>query len=145
MLRLAAIALAVVAELTRIGQQHSCIFAGVLTTKVLHRLGHLKAYPMTVRAFIFNPQLYEWVKANDFDDVGEREAEWSALGGRGVSLGEGRADTVPSNKWLGHMAVILPDYFGDRHAMLDLTMPQAQKLEWGLRLPPMLGGFLNRS
>lgn len=129
------IVMGTVNELTRIGEHHSCIFAGAVLTRVLHRKGFPKAYPMTVRAFILNPRLYEWVKINGFDFNG-REKEWIALGGMGISLSAGRKEDTPDLKWLGHLAVILPNFFDDRHAMLDLTVTQADQPQWGVILRP---------
>ena len=137
MQQLVPIAGGVIDELKRLGEQNSCIFAGALLTRVLHRRGFAKAYPMTVRAHILNPPLVEWMKSNDFS-LKEKEKEWMALGGRGIALGTGREDLVPSNKWFGHMAVIVPNHFEDRHAMLDLTVTQAHKPEWGINLVPMI-------
>jgi hypothetical protein len=129
---------AVVGELERVGEQHSCIFAGALLAKVLNRLNMGEAHPLTVRAFIMNPQLLEWVKANGFAFNSENEKKWTALGGHGITLGYGPEGSLPADRWMGHLAVILPNLFGDRHAMFDLTAPQATKPDWGINLAPVI-------
>lgn len=135
---IAQIAAKTVDELKRLGLQHSCVYAGALLTQVLHCRGFSTAYPLTVRAFVLNPELHTWAKANHFVIDGSTEERWSAVGGRFVALGEGRAETVPTGKWLGHLAVVIPNYFGHRHAFLDLTVPQVNQPQWKIVLPSVV-------
>jgi hypothetical protein len=44
---------------------------------------------------------------------------------------------VPEGKWLGHLVVIVSGAFGEQHALLDLTITQADQPEWGLHLQPL--------
>ena len=59
--------------------------------------------------------------------------QWEADGCRGVAIGV-ETPTMTAGKWAGHLAVVIRNQFGDRHAVLDLTLPQANKPEWGINL-----------
>src|SRR3954454_3162482 len=51
-------------ELVRTGEQHSCIFGGAALGEVFKRIGYTSAYPLTVRAVIFNPPFSAKIKAS---------------------------------------------------------------------------------
>ena len=133
--KLLPIATATHTELQKIGLHHSCIFAGAVLTEILHRSGYPAAYPVTIRGFILNPELREWAIANDFNISDETEAEWRQLGGRLVDFAAGPVTPENEEKWHGHLGVVIPHYFGDRNALLDLTIPQINNSEWKIVLP----------
>jgi len=44
---------------------------------------------------------------------------------------------ISADRWAGHLAVIIPNHFGDRHALCDLTIGQVNRADWEVDLPPM--------
>jgi hypothetical protein len=135
--RIALIVNATRGELTRIGEQHSCIFAGAVLTEVLHQCGFPRAYPLTIRAFIANPILAQWMRNNSFADE-SKEPEWRAIGGKMIVLGVGSEAETPPGHWAGHLGVVVPDQIPGRHALLDLSVTQASLPEFGINLVPMI-------
>lgn len=124
-------------ELERIGEQHSCILAGAALIEALKRKGYQKAYPLTVRAIIVNPLLVDRVLQSGFPSDEKVKKQWVEEGGRWIGLGSG-PEGPGRGQWDGHLAVIIPQQFGDRHALCDLTLPQADKPDWGINLCPLL-------
>jgi hypothetical protein len=55
-----------------------------------------------------------------------------------VGLGTGSAENTLDGNWPGHVAVIVPGVFGDRHAMSDMTITQAEKVDWQIHLQPLI-------
>ena len=53
-----------------------------------------------------------------------------------VAIGAGGAVST-DKQWAGHLVVVLPQFFDDRHAFCDLTVTQASKQEWGINLMPV--------
>lgn len=130
--------MAVRLELERIGEHHSCIFAGAVLTEVLHRRGYPAAYALTVRAQIFNPVLTAWVKEHGFPSDPDSQDRCDAAGGRMIGLGVGPVGSLPPGRWAGHLVVTVPNLFGDRHAISDITITQACKPDWGIEFPTIL-------
>lgn len=126
------------AELERISEHHSCIFGGAVLTEVFRRMGYSTAYPLTVRATILNPALAAWVKANGFPRDPESQDRCEAAGGRMIGLGIGPTEAMPVGRWAGHLVVVVPNLFGDRHAISDITITQACKPDWGIDFLPIL-------
>jgi len=53
-----------------------------------------------------------------------------------ISMGVGE---VQSNEgqWFGHLVVVLPNFFEERHAICDASITQASKPEWNINLVPV--------
>jgi hypothetical protein len=123
-------------ELEHAGEGRSCIFAAAVLLRVLRHKGYTAAYPLTARAIIYNPKSVERLRrweAHPTDPAAQRE--WLTDGCRWLGLGVG-TNAPPPGHWLGHLVVVLPNLFGDRHAVCDLTLAQASKPEWGIELGP---------
>ena len=131
------LAAAVRTELERIGEHHSCIFAASVLTEVFRRTGYAAAYPLPVGAKILNPACVAWaVKygwSNDPDSVSRCKAE----GGAFTVVGDVPAEAMAPGVWPGHLAVVIPNLFGECHAVCDLTITQASKPELGMNLTPL--------
>lgn len=91
-----------------------CIPGTAILLKVLHRTGYPAAYPLTVGVKIVNPSHPEV----------------------GIMLGKG-TDPEPG-KWPGHLVVIIPNYEGDDHLMIDLTIVQVNGKVPDITLDPFL-------
>ena len=125
-------------ELEALGAQHSCIFASAVLVEVLRKRGFSGAQALTVHARVLNPPFTAWVKARGYPKNPTELAECEAQGGAIVGLGGKLDESLLADQWPGHAVVITPGAFGDRHALLDVTITQANKQEWGIELPPLL-------
>ena len=132
-----AIAVAVNTELERIGEHHSCIFAAAVLTEVSHRLGYPTAYPLTVGAQILNPAMVAWTAIYGCPTDPDSEGKCKAAGGEFVGLGTAPAEAMPPGIWAGHLVVVIPNLFGDSHAICDLTITQANNPGLGINLNPL--------
>lgn len=118
---------------------HSCIDSAALLTHVLHATGFRDAYRLTVNVRIINEAYRKYVET-----YGEptNEATGKACddaGGARINLGKDSEDLgeVPEGNWPGHLTVIVPKAFGDRHALIDPSITQANWPEYGIVLPPV--------
>ena len=127
----------VFADLECRGLHHSCIEGSALLTSVLRMMGFVDAYPLTVGVAIFNKANQDWVKAHGApaDEASCRACD--AAGSMTIVIGKGTEHLVSEDRWAGHLAVVVPAVFGDRHALLDLTIVQAQRPEWDIVLKPL--------
>ncbi len=125
------ISIAVLEELELIGEQRSCILAAAAATEVLHRKGYEAAYTLTVGATIYNPIFTAWVKQNGFPKDQTTLDRCEAAGGAQVCIGTNKPKDI-------HVAVIIPGVFGERHAMSDVTITQANHPEWKIELKPVI-------
>ena len=116
---------------------HSCIFGSALLTNVLYRLGYFDAYPLTVGVRIHNRLFRKWVDAHGFPKDEASAAACDAAGGLDIIVGKGAEGFISADRWAGHLAVVIPNHFGDRHALCDLTIGQANRADWEVDLPPM--------
>lgn len=114
----------------------SCITGSALLTKVLHCLEYSNAYPLTVRVKIFNRAFQEWVHSNGGPKHEASAAACEAAGGFAITVGKGAE--VSADQWAGHLAVVVPKCIGDRHALCDLTIEQANRPEWEIELPSLM-------
>ena len=123
-------------ELDDYGFRHHCIEASALLTRVLHGAGMPKAYPLTVGVRLINEAFRRYVDAHGMphDEAGGK-ACYDA-GGPTIILGKD-APEVPEENWTGHLVVIVPDAFGEKHALLDPTITQANWPEFGIVLPSL--------
>ncbi len=128
----------VVNTLNSYGFRDHCIQGSALLTTVLHRAGMPGAYPLTVGARILNEAFQRYV---DIHGMPLDEASGKACddaGGVTIILGRGAPEVSPDqlqiqeDKWLGHLAVIVPGAFGEKHALLDPTITQAHRPEFGV-------------
>lgn len=125
-------------ELGRRGQQHSCIVGSEVMLRVLHLLGYTEAFPMTVAVQVWNPAYKRWfAEHGDPEGNSEAVAACNAAGGLRIFVGKGPVEIVDASKWDGHLVVIVPNAFGEWHALLDLTIVQANRPEWEVVLQPM--------
>jgi hypothetical protein len=131
-----AIAVAVNTELERIGEHHSCIFAAAVLTEVLHRMGYPAAYPLTVGAHILNPAYVAWTVKYGCPSDPDSESKCQAEGGEHIGLGTASTEAMPPGVWAGHLVVVIPNLFGDCHAVCDLTITQVNKHGSGINLMP---------
>jgi hypothetical protein len=113
-----------------VGGPLSCIESSAALLNVLHGLGYNGAYPLTVEVQILNP-----IATRSAERAGwVAEAAKAEEGSFGVSIGAQGAEVGPDN-WAGHLVVILPNFLGDRHMLLDTTIMQANKQGTGINLP----------
>jgi hypothetical protein len=65
-------------------------------------------------------------------------ASFEQAGCTSIALGkEVSAGTEAEGKWHGHLVVVVPRIKGDRHAIIDLTIVQVSKPEWGMPMQPL--------
>lgn len=121
-------------ELERCGQTTSCISCAGILLRVLHRLGYEEALPLTVRVQIWNKAYTDWFQTHG-DPEGNPEAveRCNAKGGLRIFVGVGEDS---EGGWPGHLVVILPNAFGDQHALLDFTIVQANQPAFDVVLQP---------
>jgi hypothetical protein len=128
---------AVFRELTAVGKTHSCIFGSAVLTTVLNQGGFPEAKPLTVRVEIYSPKLTAWIDAHGSPSPEMTPEEWEARGWLVIGLGDKKAE-VEGDTWGGHLAVALPGFFGDRHCLCDVTVVQANRIQSGINLPPLV-------
>ena len=123
-------------ELYKCKIQHHCIQASALLTKVLHEAGISKAYPLTVGALLYNEAFQRFVDTHGFPHDEASGKACDDAGGLTICLGKG-APEVPEGYWPGHLVVIVPNAFGEKHALLDPTITQVNRPEFGIELQPL--------
>lgn len=123
-------------ELAQYGILDHCIEASALLMKVLHNTGIPDAYRLTVGVQIINEAAYRFIEANGYPETEESIKAFNDAGAATVVLGRD-APEVPEGRWRGHLAVIVPHAFGEKHAIIDPTTPQVNWPEFGIELPPM--------
>lgn len=128
----------VMRELQKHQDHNSCITVSALLTRCLRAWRYPDAYPLTVRVSIYNATAREWMERNGIPRTDAEIADFNQSGSAHVYIGYTPENLLPQNHWSGHLAVIVPHLFGDRHGLVDLTVMQANKPEWGIELPPMI-------
>jgi hypothetical protein len=127
----------VVRELVEHQHQHHCIEGAALMMKVLHQRGFSEAYPLAVQVEIFNKAFQEYIETyGPPNDEVSRKA-LNDTGAASIRIG-GRAEEIPKSQWPGHVVVVVPGVIEGRHILLDPTIIQAEKPEWGIRLQPLI-------
>lgn len=116
----------------------SCIAAASLLVRSLHLLGHENVRPLTVCVEVRNPALMNWIKEH-----GEPNDEASAVasneaGAAIVVIGHRELSVSDDKWWAGHVVVIVPNAYGEKHAMLDLTIARPEQVEEGIHLGPIV-------
>lgn len=132
---LCAVCDAVVESLERVGKQHHCIEGSALLAKVLHKLGFPEAYPITVRVRILNSALVKWVEEHVVSNDGSEPSVCKDENAVEIRLGDVASGS--HDRWGGHLAVVLPHYFREEHALLDITIEQANRPEYEVSLAPI--------
>ena len=118
------------------GEHHSCIFASAVLSEVFRRRGFPRACALKVWVKILNPALIAWSEEHGFPSTREEVRRSDKARGSTIWLGilpPGRS--MPNGAWVGHIAVVVPNAFGDRHALCDITITQINKPDWGIELP----------
>jgi hypothetical protein len=133
---LAAIVPETVRMLDEHGFQSHCIEGAALLTKVLQKVGFSGTQQLTVGVRILNPALWEFVEKYGPPQDEASQAASDDAGGAVVVLGKGVGE-LPEGNWPGHLVVIVPGAFGENHALLDVTITQVDKPDWGIRLQPL--------
>ncbi len=123
---------AFLAEQHAAGGTLSCIASGAALLNVLHALGYDKAYPLTVEARVFNPVATRFAESRGWQPDGGQPPEGALV----VTVGPETGDVGPGH-WAGHLVVILPNFLGERHILLDPTIQQANKPGTGINIPPI--------
>lgn len=116
------------------GFHHHCIEGAALVMAVLHKLGLTDAYRLTVRVVISNAAHVRFLKEHGTPVDDAMINAYNDAGGAQVQLGYEEAGP---DRWAGHLCVIVPNGFGDKHALLDPTIPQASQPDWGIQVPPV--------
>jgi len=124
-------------ELAACGHEHSCIEGAALLSKTLAGLGICNTYPLTVAVRIHNPAVRRWIEKNGAPQDEASVKACNDAGGLTIAIGKGTEDMIPDGRWAGHLVIVVPNLFDDRHAMLDLTIIQAHRPEWGIHLQPI--------
>ncbi len=120
------------------GHHHSCIVGSALLLQVLHGLGYSEAYPLTVGVQICNRKFQQWVEQHGSPNDEASSAACNEMGGVEIIIGKEGEGLIAADRWAGHLAVAIPNHFGDRHALCDLTIGQANRPEWEVQLPPLI-------
>lgn len=109
-----------------------CIPASAILMKTLHRTGNVDAYPLSVRAHIYNEAAMKYINQHR-DYPMETNPELEALGAIVSRVGNN-----PGEVWAGHMGIVVPNHYGDRHAFIDMTISQGNVPERGIVLGVIL-------
>ena len=133
---LAAIVPETVQMLAEHGFQSHCIEGAALLTKVLQKVGISATQQLTVGVKILNPAYREFVKKHGIPKNEASKVAFNASGAAAVLLGKD-APEVPEGIWPGHLVVIVSGAFGEKRALLDPTITQADKPDWGIHLQPL--------
>ena len=109
-----------------------CVAATRILLDVLHRL-HVRASPLSVKVSIYNGAMCERVRAlgrrpQTFEEV----LAWREAGAWEVVVGESDGPPGPG-RWAGHLIALA---WGK--VIFDLTLPQANRPQKGISLPPAL-------
>jgi hypothetical protein len=124
---------ALVSEQAAVEGPLSCIGSSAALLNVLHDLGYNTAYALAVEVKILNPVATQSAERAGWVPGAAQPKEGSCC----VCLGTEGAE-VGSDNWPGHLVVVLPNFFGARHILLDPTIMQANKPGTGINLPPIL-------
>lgn len=139
--RLAAICQFVYLELGKRRLWSACINSAAILVKVLHAAGFKTAFPLTVSVSIANDNFLKWLETNEFPSDPESYAAFEKAGCVFMNVGKKvEGGMAHLNKWDGHLVVIIPNANGEKHLMLDLTIVQMHKPEWGMPMQPLLAG-----
>lgn len=140
---------AIVPETVRIlaehGFQSHCIEGAALLTKVLQKVGISATQQLTVGVKILNPAYREFVKKHGIPKNEASKTAFNDSGAAAVLLGKD-AREVPEGIWPGHLVVIVSGAFGEKHALLDLTITQkrCQEPKISIWFPTPFPGLLPR-
>lgn len=108
----------------------------ILSTRVaIEALGHfgVKAFPMTVEAFVFNRKFEQLVSKHGRFPANRAELlDWTDRQG-GWSLGVGLGGDPEPKKWPGHLVAIV-----DRAVLIDCSLDQASRPHKGIAIPPIV-------
>lgn len=118
------------------GFESHCIECAALLTKVLQKVGVSGTRQLTVGVKIVNPALRQFVEGYGPPLDEPSLTASNDAGAAMIVLGKG-ADVVPEGIWPGHLVVIVPGAFAQSAALLDLTITQASKPDWGIHLQPV--------
>ena len=122
--------------------EHHCIQGAALLTKVLYRTGVSNAHPLTVGVTILNEAFLRYVDEHGAPlDAAARQA-CNDAGGAQFIVGRDATD-IPEGRWPGHLVVIVPGAFGQKHALLDPTITQANWPEVNINLQPICAEVTN--
>jgi len=127
--------------LMSVGKSRSCIDGAALLTKSLHLMGYAKAYPLTVDVQIHNAAFLTWVGEHGIPDDDESADASNDAGGCTICIGK-NAEGLDDG-WPGHLVVIVPNMFGEHHLLLDPTLKQADRPEFGIVLQLICSGVTN--
>jgi hypothetical protein len=133
---LAALVRETVRTLDEHGLQSHGIEGAALLTTALQEVGIAGARPLTVGVTILNPAYWAFVKAYGPPRDEVSPAACHDAGGAIVVLGKG-ADPVSGAIRPGHLVVIVPGAFGGNDALLDPTITQADRPDWGIHRRPL--------
>jgi hypothetical protein len=133
---LAAIVPETVRMLAEHGFQSHCIEGAALLTKVLRKVGISATHQLTVGVKILNPAYREFVKKDGVPKNETSKAAFNDFGAAAVLLGKD-APSVPDGYWAGHLVVIVPGGFGEKAALLDPTITQADRPKFDIHLRPL--------
>jgi hypothetical protein len=133
---LAAIVPETVQMLAKHGFQSHCIEGAALLTKVLQKVGFSATRQLTVGVKILNPAYREFVKTHGIPKNEASKTAFNDSGAAAVLLGKD-APKVPDGYWAGHLVVIVPGAFGEKNALLDPTITQADRPDLDIHLQPL--------
>jgi hypothetical protein len=117
------ITIAVREELSRLGEQHSCIPNSAILAEVLHRKGYRSAYALRVAVTVLNRPFTEFFKRFGLPNTPEAMARCEAAGGIMAKVGLPESQ-MPEGRWPGHTVVIIPGVTSEGSLMSDTTITQ---------------------
>ncbi len=130
-------------ELDRLGESHSCIFAGAVLTETLRTCGYPTAYLLTVEAKIYNAALVRQIEKHGATAIqATRKGMSEDPESVGIIIGSRDLSSTVTD-WSGHLTVIVPKHDGTRDLVCDLTLPQANSTENNIILPPIISYIAN--
>jgi hypothetical protein len=131
------LAQAVMVELENVGEANSCIMAASVLLRVLHLKGLKGAYPLTVKPRVFNPKFTARLESRPHINASEIKNGLNEDGCAMIAIGHGEGS---EDKWPAHLVVVIPHALKGKDAICDLTITQANKPEWGIKLGQIMAG-----
>lgn len=119
------------------GFLHHCIEAAAVLVRTFEKEG-VEAYPLTVGVKVMNPAMTLFTKRNGKPPHDEETMMQCHAEGGAIVVLDPESEETPQGNWPGHLVVIVPQAFGELHAMIDLTIPQVNDPDWDISVKPML-------
>jgi hypothetical protein len=126
--------IALMEELTKASQQHSCIMATAVFIRVLNLKG-VDAYPVTVKVSVYNPYFSSKIKGLETPPSPELVNQWGTEGAACVKIGDGEETEAG---WPNHLIAVVPNAENGKDLVFDFTITQVNRAEMNINIKPVV-------